>query len=302
MEAEKREKILAVTAAMGIGTGLSAFGEKFPERYFDVGIAESHALTFAAGLAANGFTPYVAIYSTFLQRGYDNLLHDVALQNLPVKIFIDRAGLAASDGATHHGIFDVSFISHIPGVTLFAPSSFSSLRELTALASEIDGPVAIRYSNSSERTEDLLGLRPLSAQPLVRVYSDYENEDPAEYIFITYGSILKEVRGAQTLLNSRGIKTSVILLETLKPLDKVASLLIDACRKAKKIVFVEEGIKSGGAAERMRSQLIDLGLDLSKTEFKIAAIDDTFVNPDKPCNIYDYAGLSAEKLCKLMTN
>jgi 1-deoxy-D-xylulose-5-phosphate synthase len=153
--AENDEKITAITAAMGIGTGLNVFGEKYPDRYFDVGIAESHALTFSAGLAAGGYKPFVAIYSTFLQRGYDNLLHDIALQNLPVKLMIDRAGLSVGDGATHHGIFDVAFISHIPNMTLLAPASYASLSDMIAYASNHNGPIAIRYPNGAEY-EDLL--------------------------------------------------------------------------------------------------------------------------------------------------
>ena len=132
--AKEDDKILAVTAAMGKGTGLAAFGEQYKDRYFDVGIAEPHALTFSAGLAAGGYKPFTAIYSTFLQRGYDNIIHDIALQNLPVRIIVDRAGLAVSDGATHHGIFDVSYLSGIPGMSIFAPASYKSLKNIVGMS------------------------------------------------------------------------------------------------------------------------------------------------------------------------
>ena len=148
--AETDEKVVAITAAMGVGTGLSEFGEKYSDRYFDVGIAEEHALTFAAGLAANGFKPFTAIYSTFLQRGYDNIIHDIALQDLPVKLLIDRAGIALHDGATHHGIFDVSFLSHIPGMEIIAPATFESLHRYVRYAKDATHPIAIRYANSPE--------------------------------------------------------------------------------------------------------------------------------------------------------
>ena len=150
LEAEKDDSIVAVTAAMGMGTGLSEFEKRFPKRYFDVGIAEEHALTFSAGLSANRLKPFVAIYSTFLQRGYDSIIHDISLQNLPVKIIVDRAGLAVSDGPTHHGIFDVAFLSHIPNTVIYSPITYGSLSFAVEEALRLDAPVAIRYPNTSE--------------------------------------------------------------------------------------------------------------------------------------------------------
>ena len=148
--AEKDEKMCAITAAMADGTGLVEFSKKYPDRFFDVGIAEEHALTFAAGLAADGMKPYFAVYSTFLQRGYDNLVHDIALQNLPVRVCVDRAGIAKSDGATHHGIFDVSFVSHIPNFSIYAPATTATLREALRQTSDIISPVLIRYSKCGD--------------------------------------------------------------------------------------------------------------------------------------------------------
>ena len=300
--ADKDGKIVAVTAAMGIGTGLSSFGEKYPQRYFDVGIAEAHAVTFSAGLAAGGYKPFFAVYSTFLQRGYDNLLHDIALQNLPVKIMIDRAGLAIGDGATHHGIFDVSFISHTPNTVLLAPVCYESLSSMISYAADYDGPIAIRYANSSEKTELVSQFRRISDDMFSRVWVNYDIQNPPEYIFITYGDIYEKALGACKLLESRGIKAGVILVETIKPYKPVAKLIAELISSAKRVVYVEEGIKYGGAAEITREELISLGVDLSCVDYNIAAIDDNFASPTNRCDLYDYVGLSAEKLADKIMN
>ena len=299
--ATEDERIVGVTAAMGIGTGLDRFGESFPDRYFDVGIAEPHALTFSAGLAAGGKIPFVAIYSTFLQRGYDNLLHDIALQNLPVKIMIDRAGLALGDGATHHGIFDVSFISHIPGMTLLAPASYQSLCEMTDLAVSLNGPVAIRYPNASEPKDILERFIPLSNDPVCKISADFSPRNIPEHIFITYGGLVEKVVSAADILRKEGISVGVILLESLKPYGPVADKLLPILSSAKRVVYAEEGIRNGGAAEITREELILRGImDMGKTEYRIAAIDDSFASPVAICNLYDFAGLSAEKLADKM--
>ncbi len=297
--AESNARIVAVTAAMGIGTGLDRFGEKYPERYFDVGIAEAHALTFSAGLAAGGLIPFAAIYSTFLQRGYDSLLHDIALQNLPVKIMIDRAGLAVGDGATHHGIFDVSFISHIPSMTLLAPTSYESLTSAIRFAADFNGPVAIRYPNAAEDKESLSRFTPVSDDPLCRVLVNFNINNPPEYIFITYGSILTNVIYASKILAAEGITTGIILVETIKPYDRTVSAISGIISRAKRVVYVEEGIKNGGAAEICGEALYSLGA-LSSTDYRIAAIDDNFASPESICDLYDFVGLSPERIADKM--
>lgn len=299
--AEKNNNIVGVTAAMGIGTGLDKFGRAYPQRYFDVGIAEQHALTFAAGLAAGGQTPFVAIYSTFLQRGYDSLLHDIALQNLPVKIMIDRAGLAVGDGATHHGIFDVSFISHIPGMTLLAPASYSSLRKMTAYAVESSEPVAIRYPNSSE-PDCLAELHTVCDDPLCKLSADFDADNVPEYVYITYGALIGRVMAAAKLLRKEGMSVGVILVETLKPYNSVAKTILPLIKGARRVLYAEEGIKNGGAAEITREELILCGMDICATEYRIAAIDDNFASPTELCDLYDYVGLTAEKLAEKMKN
>ena len=300
--AKKDEKIVAVTAAMGIGTGLDSFGKKLPERYFDVGIAEEHAMTFSAGLAANGLKPFVAIYSTFLQRAYDNIIHDVCLQKLPVKIIIDRASLARSDGPTHHGIFDVAFLSHIPNVKIFAPATYGSLRAAICEAGDSELPTAIRYSNSSEDKRVSEIFYPDGCYNNFGVRTDFASSDVPEYLFITYGTIVSNVLSAKEILAEKGVSIGVILLERLKPYDSIARAVLPYVSAAKKILFVEEGIKNGGAGMLLLSSLNDIGAKLSD-KYEISAIDDNFAAPEQLCELYEYLGLSPKRLAeKILEN
>lgn len=296
------EKVLAVTAAMGAGTGLESFGKLYPDRYFDVGIAEEHALTFSAGLAANGYSPYVAIYSTFLQRGYDNIIHDIALQTLPVRIIIDRAGLSVSDGATHHGIFDVSFLSHVPGIELYAPASYSALVKAVSAVAHSSFPSAIRYPNNAELDfvdEKFKSINDFE-MPLLR--TDFSMDVTPDVVFITYGQIVSEVVKAERELLSQGTSAGIILVEKIKPYDEPVSLIARFTSGAKHIVYVEEGIKNGGAAMITKTILSERGFDFAKTRFDIIAIDDNFASPESKCNIYDYVGLSAERILEFLKN
>ncbi len=298
--ADTNHDIVGVTAAMGLGTCLERFGETYPDRYFDVGIAEAHALTFSAGLAAGGHRPFVTMYSTFLQRGYDSLLHDIALQNLPVSIIIDRAGLAPGDGATHHGIFDVSFISHIPNMTLLAPASYESLAAMLRFAERSDGPVAIRYPNAAPT--DLCGFNYVSDGMDARILADFDPAHTPEYVFITYGGLLSRVISAAKKLRTEGMNVGIIVVETIKPYGTVADRLMPMLSLAKRVVYAEEGIMNGGAATLTREQLIQRGFDIKKTDYRIAAIDDNFASPTEPCDLYDFVGLSADKLEEIMKN
>ncbi len=298
--ASEDASIVAITPAMAKGTGLSRFGEAHPHRFFDTGIAEAHALTFAAALAKSGMKPFVATYSTFLQRGYDNLIHDIALQNLPVKLMVDRAGLAASDGATHHGIFDVAYLSEIPNMTLFAPVTYVSLRELLHVATVADSPVAIRYSSSpeSELAKDEFFSRAKAIN--VGISADFDISNPPEYVFVTYGKILDSVLEAEAFLRAKGLSVGLILTEVIKPYDFITEALMSLSGKAKRILYVEEGIENGGAAVLTMNSLRKSGFDFGVTDYRIAAIDDSFVSPDEPSDIYDYAGLSPRKLVERM--
>lgn len=293
--ASKDEKILAITAAMGIGTGLDCFEKQFPDRYFDVGIAEGHALTFSAGLAANGYNPFVAIYSTFLQRGYDSIVHDIALQKLPVKMIIDRAGIAPSDGATHHGIFDVSFLSHIPGIEILSPATYGSLRACIDYASSVTHPIAVRYPNASESADTVASFYPLGD------YADFglrrNFTEAPEIVLVTYGQIVNNCLKAEKLIKSAGKSVGTILAERIRPNSALVKEVCELISRGAKVYFVEEGIKNGGAGMLLRSS-VDEELGGAYAPMEVIAIDDSFLIPDIDCNIYDFAGLSAERIAE----
>ncbi len=291
--AKEDSDIVSVTAAMGIGTGLSSFGEMFPDRYFDVGIAEEHALTFCAGLAANGLKPFAAIYSTFLQRGYDNLIHDIALQELPVRLFIDRAGIAASDGATHHGIFDVSFLSHIPKMSIYAPATFESLRTAVGIAHKSESAIAVRYPNSSE-SDVICDFYANANGKACEFKYDFDPQCPPERIIVTYGKILERVIEAKELLKAEGKDVGIVLVEKIKPYDSVVNFISSFVQDTTEILYVEEGIKNGGAGMITRDRFRECSN--ASSGFRVAAIDDNFVTPDSLCDIYDFAGLSCEAI------
>lgn len=293
--AEKDATVVAITAAMGLGTGLVSFEKKYPERYFDVGIAEEHAVTFAAALAANGLKPYTAIYSTFLQRAYDNIIHDVALQGLPVKLIIDRAGLAVSDGPTHHGIFDVAFLSHVPGMKILAPVTEGSLCRAIELSYESDEPIAIRYSNQSESEKVKKAFYPDGDFVNLGVRADF-NPGDTQLVIITYGNIISTVIEAKEYLLTKGINVGILLAESLRPYSYLKEETEKYIKGAKRVLFVEEGIKSGGAAVSLRDALVEGGFDFTKTEFKILAIDDNFANPKEPCDLYLHLGFTKENI------
>ena len=257
-------------------------------------------LLFLQDLRRTAVRHTLQLYSSFLQRGYDNIIHDVALQNLPVRIIIDRAGLAVSDGATHHGIFDVSFLSHVPGLELYAPASYSALlKSLSAIASS-KGPAAIRYPNDAELdfVDERFGS--VTDEPLLR--TDFSIGSTPDVIFITYGQIVGEVLKAELALLSEGVSTGTILVEKIKPYGEPVSRIAEIASGALRLVYVEEGIKNGGAGMVTKTMLSELGFDLGKTRFDIIAIDDNFAAPDRKCNIYDYVGLSAEKIVEFLKN
>lgn len=294
--ADEDNKVAAITAAMGVGTGLAEFEKRHPERYFDVGIAEEHALTFSAGLAANGYKPFTAIYSTFLQRGYDSIVHDIALQSLPVKLLVDRAGISVADGATHHGIFDVAFLSHIPGIEIISPATYNTLRAAVGYAKDCTHPIAIRYPNSAA-TEDFDGrFIPIVLGDELSVKCTFDPKMPPKNIFITYGKVTERVLAAADELSASAIECGVILAERIKPYEPIVDYLTGIIH-GRHVVYVEEGIKTGGAASTVLAMLAERGA-LSECIFEIAAIDDNFLIPDEICDIYDYAGLSASRLKK----
>ena len=294
------DKIAAVTAAMGIGTGLDSFGRSYPDRYFDVGIAEGHALTFSAALAADGMKPFVAIYSTFLQRAYDSIIHDVALQSLPVRIMIDRATLAVGDGATHHGIYDVAFLSEISNMRIIAPATYGSLRAAIGEAHLADYPIAIRYANKSESERVVSEFYPNGDYEAFGVRADFSADNAPRTVLITYGSIIDKVLDARDAAVAKGESVGVILVESIAPYSDVVEKIYQLVKDSKRIIYVEEGIKRGGAAMITRSELYERYPNLS-AKFEIIAIEDSFATPYEPCDLYDYLGLSAEKIAERIT-
>ncbi len=240
---DRDDKVVAVTAAMADGTGLKRFRNMFPERFFDVGIAEEHAVTFAAGLAAAGVKPIVAVYSSFLQRAYDQILHDVCIQNLPVVFAIDRAGLVGSDGETHQGIFDISFLSSIPNMTILAPKNKWELSDMIKFAVDFPSPIAIRYP----RGEAYDGLKEFRA-PIEYGKSEmiYQEKDIA---LVALGSMVKTAEIVRERLKEMGYSCSVINARFAKPLDK--DMFIELAKGHKLIVTMEENVVSGGFGQHV---------------------------------------------------
>jgi 1-deoxy-D-xylulose-5-phosphate synthase len=271
------ERICTITAAMSDGTGLEICRTAFPERFFDVGIAEEHALTFAAGLAANGMRPCAAIYSTFLQRGYDNIIHDIALQKLPVTMLIDRAGLNAKDGATHHGIFDVAFLSHIPNISIYTPVTYRGLIASMKKAIENGEPAAIRYPSGNEKSAIIDRFYKNGGFEDIGVKLDYSLDAAPDAIIVTHGRIALEAMRVADELALEGVKVGIMLLEKLKPYSESAELVKrNIPDGTKALLFLEEEIRSGGAGMNLCDKLA-ASLEGREIKHAILAVDDSFV-------------------------
>ena len=245
--AEKDKKVVAVSAAMIEGTGLKEFHKKFPERTFDVGIAEGHAVTFAAGMAKAGLKPFVAIYSTFLQRAYDQIIEDVCLQNLPVVFCIDRAGIVGADGETHHGVFDLSYLKSMPNMTILAPEDAAELEAMLDFASEHDGPCAIRYPRGSAPSIEPHHPVEKGKSRLLREGSDV--------ILWAIGTMTEKALKTADILESEGISAGVVNMAFLKPLD--TELLGELCAKVQLMVTLEDNVLAGGMGEEINSMLVN---------------------------------------------
>jgi 1-deoxy-D-xylulose-5-phosphate synthase len=285
--AEADPKIVAVTAAMPSGTGLDVFGAKFPERMFDVGIAEQHAVTFAAGLAADGMKPFAAIYSTFLQRGYDQVVHDVAIQKLPVRFAIDRAGLVGADGPTHAGSFDVGYLGALPGFVVMAASDEAELARMVATAAAIDDrPSAFRYP----RGEAMGVAIPDLLKPLEIGKGRIVREGNAVAI-LSFGARLGEALKASDRLGAMGLSTTVADARFAKPLDH--DLIRRLAREHEVLITLEEGADGGFGAFVLhylaREGALDRGLKI-----RTLTLPDVFQDQDKPEAMYAEAGLDAD--------
>ena len=263
---DRNERVVAVTAAMADGTGLKRFGNMFPERFFDVGIAEEHAVTFAAGLAAAGLKPVVAVYSSFLQRAYDQILHDVCIQNLPVVFAIDRAGLVGSDGETHQGIFDISYLSTIPNMTVMAPKNKWELSDMLKYAVDFGTPIAVRYPRGTAYD----GLKEFRA-PIAYGKSEWIYRE-SEIALFALGSMVKTAETVRERLKELGYAASLINARFAKPLDEEA--LLEAAARHKLIVTLEENVINGGMGEHVLRFYEEHGCDVSVL---VIAIPDVYV-------------------------
>ncbi|MBT5945536.1 MAG: 1-deoxy-D-xylulose-5-phosphate synthase [Rhodospirillaceae bacterium] len=285
-EAEDDEKIVAVTAAMPSGTGLDIFGNAFPDRCFDVGIAEQHGVTFAAGLASEGFKPFAAIYSTFLQRGYDQVVHDVAIQQLPVRFAIDRAGLVGADGATHHGAFDIAYLGCLPGFVLMAAADEAELVNMVATAAAIDDrPSAFRYPRGEGVGVDM----PVRGQAL-EIGKGRVLREGTSVALLSYGGRLQECLRAAEDLASHGLSATVADARFAKPLD--TDLIHRLAREHEVLVTVEEG-SIGGFATQVMTDLATSGLLDGGVKFRPMTLPDIFIDHEKPEVQYEQAGLTA---------
>ncbi|MEN5297218.1 1-deoxy-D-xylulose-5-phosphate synthase [Brucella sp. TWI559] len=283
-EARHDDKIVAVTAAMPTGTGLDLFGEAFPKRIFDVGIAEQHAVTFAAGLATEGYKPFCAIYSTFLQRGYDQVVHDVSIQNLPVRFPIDRAGLVGADGPTHAGSFDTGFLAALPGFVVMAASDEAELRHMVRTAADYDeGPISFRYPRG-----DGVGVELPERGSVLEIGKGRIVREGTKVALLSFGTRLQECLSAADELAAAGLSTTVADARFAKPLDQ--DLIRRLAREHEVLVTIEEGAAGGFAAHVLQflatDGLLDRGLKV-----RVLTLPDTYQDHAKPEVMYANAGL-----------
>ena len=288
-EAEADPAIVAVTAAMPSGTGLDRFAKAFPTRCFDVGIAEQHAVTFAAGLATEGIKPFCAIYSTFLQRAYDQVVHDVAIQSLPVRFAIDRAGLVGADGATHAGSFDLAYLGCLPGMVVMAPSDELELMHMVATSAAIDdGPSAVRYPRGEG-----LGLALPARGEVLEIGRGRVLREGSQVAILSLGSRLGEALKAADELAARGLPTTVVDARFAKPLD--TALIERLAREHAVLITLEEG-SMGGFSAAVLHHLATRGLLDRGLKIRPMTLPDRFLDHDTPAKQYDEAGLNAAQI------
>lgn len=286
--ARNNKKIVAITAAMKDGTGLDEFSRRYPDRFFDVGIAEQHAVTLSAGLAMQGYIPVFAVYSTFLQRGFDQIIHDVCLQNLHVIFAVDRAGLVGHDGETHHGAFDLSYLSMIPNMTVMSPMNGSELKAMLRFAIDHDGPVAIRYprGNSTENS-DTVKIHYGKGQLL---------SSGDDITILCEGIMAHKVIGLSNKLNAAHVHPEIINARFMKPVDK--ELIISSVRKTGKLMIIENNVKHGGLGQEVLQIIAEEGIGNIKT--KLLAIPDSFVTQGSQDELYKLCGLDSDKILQLI--
>jgi 1-deoxy-D-xylulose-5-phosphate synthase len=288
--AEDHPELVAITAAMSEGTGLCEFSRRYPRRFFDVGIAEQHAVTMAAGLAQTGCLPVVAIYSTFLQRAYDQIVHDVALQNLHIIFALDRAGIVGEDGETHQGVFDLSYLRHIPRMTVMAPRDQSELVAMLKSSLKYSGPIAIRYPRGSGPQEEVdyrLPVLPFGRGELLR-----EGED---LVILAVGPLVYQALEAAEQLSMKGKEAAVINCRFVKPLDE--ELILEWSNRTKKVITIEENVIAGGFGSAVLELLADRGFN---GEAARMGIPDSFLGHGAPDLLCRSIGLNAAGIIDLI--
>jgi len=289
--AERDSKIVGVTAAMPGGTGMDIFAKEFPKRMFDVGIAEQHGVTFAAGLATEGYKPYVAIYSTFLQRAYDQVVHDVAIQSLPVRFIIDRAGLVGADGSTHAGSFDITYLSTLPNFIVMAPSDEAELVKMINTSMDInDKPSAIRYPRGTG-----IGLELPSIEEKIEIGKGRIIQEGKQVCILSIGTRLEECKIAAEELKNKGINSTIVDARFAKPLDQ--ELILKCARDHELMITVEEG-SIGGFGSHVKNLLSEKGIFDKGLKFRSMTLPDIFIEQDNPKKMYDVAGLNSSQISK----
>jgi 1-deoxy-D-xylulose-5-phosphate synthase len=287
--AEKDTRIIGITGAMPAGTGLNLFEKRFPDRMFDVGIAEQHAVTFAAGLATEGYKPFAAIYSTFLQRAYDQVVHDVAIQSLPVRFAIDRAGLVGADGPTHAGSFDITYLSTLPNFVVMAASDESELIKMINTSVQInDRPSAFRYPRGNGVGIELPGIN-----EILEIGKGRTIKEGKQVAVLNFGARLEECKKASEILLKKGIDISIIDARFAKPLDE--KLIIETAANHEVIVTIEEG-SIGGFGSHVMQLLSDRGIFDRGLKFRSMILPDIFIDQDSPEKMYDKAGLNSQSI------
>jgi 1-deoxy-D-xylulose-5-phosphate synthase len=288
-EAAEDDKICAVTAAMPDGTGLNLFMERFPSRCFDVGIAEQHGVTFSAALAAGGMKPFCTMYSTFLQRGYDQVVHDVAIQRLPVRFAIDRAGLVGADGATHAGSFDIAYLANLPGFVVMAAADEAELKHMVATAvAHNDGPIAFRFPRGEGRGVEM----PERGIPL-EIGKGRIIAKGKRVAILSFGTRLEEVEKAAEALAAKGITPTIADARFAKPLDR--EMILKLARDHEALITVEEGAV-GGFGSHVAQLLSDEGVFDAGLRFRSMVLPDIFIDQASPEGMYAVAGMNAEHI------
>ena len=286
--AKDRPDILAITAAMPSGTGLKAFGQAYPKRFFDVGIAEEHAMTLAAGMAAAGMHPVIALYSTFAQRAYDQLIHDVCLQNLPVTLCLDRAGLVGEDGPTHHGVFDLSYLRQMPNMCVMAPKDEEELRHMLATAIAIEGPAAVRYPRGAG-----LGVPLTDSLETLPVGKAEVLQEEGTIAFLAVGTMVEKAKEAAAILKEEGIEAAVVNMRFIKPLD--TELLGEMARTKKLLITAEENVLAGGFGSAVAEYLADHGIEVPLLRF---GIPDRFIEQGTRRELLSLCGLQPDEMAE----